>query len=448
MNRKTLVKRQWTFDCRYGTWSYPIPVFLLTGFFGLFSIADGDEIKLRRGGSFEATVVKSPEDNNGNYEFRLSNGAVIQVAKREVDSIVSPQSTEANYQAELSNHDLSTVEGHLEMVEWCQKQNLRIQKVKHLRRVVEIDPDNEQARRLLGYTRHIVTGKWVLRDEYYQSIGYVRDGTTMRLPQAQKVEQEEKNHKAAVIEWKGKIPRLITLLRNQRKFAEAKEELESIDDVKAIPVLVDTYEKLSRKKQISDFDRQVKSMLMGILAKFDILSAKLFLVNVALNEPDDVMQEDAKQILQKKHAKWTAEYLISRLNRIPPTSTGLIPDREAIAIRNFIGRAATILQELNTDTDEAILPLINLISINRVLLPLAQPKKGGLGGASFDSNGGVGMSQGSKKPEPRPVTIRIEPARVALIKMTEQRFDYDKKSWLNWYLSNTLPTKIDLRRLD
>ena len=408
-----------------------------------------DEIKLRRGGSLSGKVVKKPEANNGFYEIELSSGASIQIAKREVDSIVKPQFTVTAYQAELANHDLATVQGHMEMVDWCTKNKLRLQKSKHLRQVIELDPEHEQARRLLGYTRHILSGKWVLRDEYYQSIGYVRDGSAMRLPQAQRVEQEERKHRDALNAWKGKIPRLITLLKNQRKFAEAKQELQEIDDVKAIPVMIDYYKRIAKKRQQNEFDRQVKSMLMGIISKFDILSARLFLVDAALNEPDDVLQDEAEQYLRRKHAQWTADYLIARLNRIPPSSNTMIHDRDAFALQNFINRAAVLLENLeDADVSESILPLINVIYVKRILVPLSPQKKGGLGGATFDSNGGVGMNQGSKKPEPRPVEIRNGVALTVLKNLTERQIQYDKSQWLSWYLSRTLPTKIDLRRLD
>lgn len=425
-------------------WSCLIPLLL----FAFSARLSAEEIKLRRGGSFEAKILKTPEQNDGKYELQLANGSVLQIDKREVDSIVKPQSSEAEYQLELKRHNLTTVQGHLEMSDWCQKNKLRVQKVKHLRKIVELDPDHEHARRLLGYTRHLTSGQWVLRDEYYQSIGYVRDGASMRLPASRQVESESQKHRDALNEWKGKIPRYITLLKNQRRFAEAKQSLESIEDVKAIPVLMDQFQRLSKKKNVSDFDREVKSLLVSIIAKFDILSAKLFLVDRALNEPDDLLRDDAFQVLRKKHARWTAEYLIGRLKRIPPETKEMIPDREAIALRDFIGRAAEMLEKLEVDVSEAVLPLINLIYVKRVLLPLAIPQKGGLGGASFGKDGSMSMNQGSKKPQPRPVTIQIEPARVVLIGLTEQRFDYDKKAWLDWFLSQTLPTQIDLRRLD
>lgn len=407
-----------------------------------------DEIKLRRGGSLKGIIQKTPEENGGYYEILLETGGLLKLLKNEVDSVVAPQSSTESYQAELKKHDLSSVEGHLNLAKWCQENKLRVQKTKHLRKVIELDPDQSAARRLLGYTRHLHTGKWVLRDEYYQSIGYVGNGTTMRLPAALLVESEQKKHRDAVIQWKGKIPRLITLLKNPRKFAEAKSELEEIEDVKSIAVLIDIYTKTGKKKQFSQFDRETRSLLMSIIAKFEILSAKAFLVNVALYEMDDVLQDEALRVLKSKHAPWTAEYLIARLNRIPPALTTMIHDRQAAEQLEFIGRAAAILQELETDVSEAILPLINLVYINRVLVPVAQPKRGGLGGATFSKNGGVGLNQGSEKPKPRAVQIEVELARIALVKLTEQRLGYNKGAWLDWYLSKSIPPRVDLRRLD
>lgn len=407
-----------------------------------------DEIRLIRGGSYKGQVIKEPSENNGFYEFKLENGGILKIAKNEVDKVARPQSSNASYREELAKHDVSTAEGNLAIAEWCQKNDLRVLREKHLRKVVEIDPNNTKARRHLGYTRHVLTGKWVVRDEYFHSIGYVGRGTTMRLPAAVIVEAENKKHRDAVIQWKGKIPRLIKLLKNPRRFAEAKTELEEIDDVKAIPVLIDIYSKTGKRGSAVEFDRDVKSLLMSIVAKMDILSAKSFLVQVAMFERDDVLQDEAAQILKKKYPQWTADYLIARLNSIPATIHSMTDERAVVRDRDFIARAAVILRELEADTSESILPLINLISINRILPPAASPKKGGLGGASFGKDGSVAMNQGGEKPKARPVNIRIEQARVALIGMTEQRFDYNKAAWLSWYLNRTLPQVIDLRRMD
>lgn len=430
---------------------------ILLGFFfagvlysGVGRSAIGDEIKLRRGGSLTGKIVKSPDENGGFYEIQLDNGAVLKIAKREVDTILAPQAAVQSYQEELGKHDLATVEGQMEMVRWCQANKLRVQKTKHLRAVIGLDPDHEEARRLLGYTRHRLTGKWVLREEYYQSIGYIRSGTAMRLPQGKLVEEEEAKHRQAVIGWRTNINRWVTLLKNPRRFAEAKQELTAIKDPKAIPAITDLYERLSKKRTRTDFDRQVQGLLIEIVSRIDILSARLFLANIALADPDPDLRDEAERILVEKEPSWLASYLISRLNRIMPSSSVMVPDGVVVAERDFISRAAVILKELSekTDVSEAILPLIRLVYIQRILPPLAAPKKGGLGGASFSKDGGIAMNQGKQPTKPRNIQIGIEQAKTTLIKLTEQRYEYDKEAWLRWYLSRTLPQQVDLRRLD
>ncbi|MEC9093059.1 MAG: hypothetical protein VX438_10165 [Planctomycetota bacterium] len=415
---------------------------------GIGFVVRADEIKLRRGGVIHGTVQKTPDSNNGFYQILLDGGGLLKLAAKEVDSVVAPQASQADYQAEAAAHDLETVQGHLDLAEWCLEKKLRIQRSKHLRKVIQLEPNHESARRLLGYTRHLRTGKWVLRDEYYQSIGYVGSGTTMRLPAGLLVESEQKKHREALNQWKTQVPRLITFLKNPRKSEQARADLQAIDDLKAIEVLVDTYQKLGQRSVSTAFDRDLRSLVMNVIAKFDILSAKSFLLNVGLFERDDVLQDEALQILKAKHAVWATEYLVARLNRIPPVLKSLVNDATAIEHRDFISRAAIVLGQLETDASEAILPLINLVYINRVLVPLAPAKRGGLGGATFSKNGGVGMNQGSEKPVPRPVRIEIEAARIALVQLTEQRLGYNKTAWLDWYLSRTIPPRVDLRRLD
>ena len=429
--------------------------FLLAGPFLLatFSTAiqgdvRADVIELRRGGSHEGKILRQPEENGGFYEIELANGGILRIDKREVERVVQPQSSVSVYQSELANHDLATVAGQMEMVKWCQEQRLRVQKAKHLRKIIEIDPDHEAARRLLGYTRHIVTGKWVVREEYYQSIGYVGQGASMRLPAGLLVDNEKKKHAEAVRDWNVRINRLLTLLKNQRKFAEAKAELEGIEDPKAIPVLISNYQKIGKRGTLSDFDREVKSMILNLVGRFDILSARSFLVEVALFEPNDVLQDEAERLVKSGFAEWAAEYLVARLKRIRPTIVEMVPDAMAVRDRDFVARAAVILKGLETDTSEAVLPLINLVVLERLLPPLKPQKKGGLGGASFGKDGGVAMNQGSEKPKPRPIRIDMVTVQTVLTGMTEQRFGNDKNSWLQWYLSRTLPGTVDLRRLD
>lgn len=409
--------------------------------------ATADEIQLRRGGSLFGTVSKSPESNGGFYEIQLDSGGLIKISKSEVDRVVAAQSSRESYQEKAATLNLNTIEGQMQIQEWCRDNKLRVQREKHLRKILEMDPEHKTARELLGYVRHLHTNKWVNREEYFQSIGYVRFGTSMQLPLAGKISEEKKTHDKAQDQWKSKLSIWIRLLKNPQKFAEAKANIEGIKDQKAIAALIDKYNSLGARR-LNETDRQIKSILMETLAGFDVLSAKSFLVGQAISQPDDVLRDEAEMYLKRKYAAWTADYLTNYLTGIAPSDRLERTDRSVLAETDQVNRIATILKDLETDVSESILPLINVLTLDRVLMPSAAPPKGGLGGATFDSNGGASMSQGSSKPKKRPVHIENTAVQIALSNITSQRLGFNKRAWLEWYLNRTLPAQVDLRRLD
>ena len=412
-----------------------------------------DTLVLLRGGEFEGTVTKEPDTNGGFYEFKLDSGVLMKINKSEVDRIVVPQESLASYQAELARVKPVDVAGHITMAEWCGANRLRRQQEYHRRKIIELDPNHRETRLLLGYSWNAKLSKWVVRDEFLQSIGYVRVGRNMRLPIAEQIANKQKEHKSSLLKWESDINRWLTLLNNERKFAEAKKNLEEIEDVTAVPVLIKKFEQRSKQKarsRLTGADRDVLVFLMERIASFDILSAKSFLVNQALSQSNETLRDEAELHLKQKHPEWTANYLINYFKGISAQILTPINERELAGEQNRIARAAILLRNLEVDISQATLPLINVLWVNRVLPPGAAPKKGIGGPIGFSNQGGIGngMSMGSEKQKAKGVQIPNDEVLITLRQMTEQRFSFDKSQWINWYTSDTLPPLVDLRRLD
>ena len=64
-----------------------------------------------------------------------------------------------------------TVQGQLQMSDWCRDHNLPAQRKKHLERVLQLDPDQAEARRLLNYRK--VKEKWMTLEEEMADQGKV-----------------------------------------------------------------------------------------------------------------------------------------------------------------------------------------------------------------------------------------------------------------------------------
>lgn len=428
---------------------------LLLGAFMLLLEApvSADTLVLLRGGELEGTVTKEPDANGGFYEFKLDSGVMMKIKKSEVDRIVVPQESLASYQAELARVKPADVAGHLAMAEWCSVNRLRTQQERHRRKVIELEPNHRETRLLLGYSWNAKLSKWVVRDEFLQSIGYVRVGRNMRLPIAEQIATKQREHKSSLLKWEADINRWLTLLNNERKFAEAKKSLEEIQDVTAVPILIKKFEQRLRQKarsRLTPVDRDVLVFLMERIASFDILSAKSFLVNQALTQSNETLRDEAELHLKQKYPEWTANYLINYFSGISAQILTPIAERELVGERNRIARAAILLRNLEADISQAVLPLINVLWVNRVLPPGAAPKKGIGGPIGFSNQGGIGngMSMGSEKQKAQGVQVANEEVQITLRQMTGKRFSFDKSEWINWYVSDTLPPVVDLRRLD
>ena len=70
------------------------------------------------------------------------------------------------------------------------ERQLREQREIHLERIIELQPDHEQARSVLGYQRK--DGKWITRDELMVKRGYVKGPRGWELPQEVKLREERR----------------------------------------------------------------------------------------------------------------------------------------------------------------------------------------------------------------------------------------------------------------
>jgi hypothetical protein len=75
------------------------------------------------------------------------------------------------YETRLRQLD-NTVTAHWDLAAWCRTKGLTAQREFHLQRVIDLDPDHEQAHLALGHTWK--DGGWVDMDEYMAARGYVK----------------------------------------------------------------------------------------------------------------------------------------------------------------------------------------------------------------------------------------------------------------------------------
>lgn len=125
-----------------------------------------------------------------------------------------------------------TVAGHRRLGIWCDQRRLKGQARAHLLRVLELSPDDPEARERLGYRR--VAGAWLTRDETWQAHARARQ---MQQGRAQ---------------WGPKLLRVHYGLqrRSQKEQQKARALCLAIDDPAAIPVIESVLTRSSEREAL------------------------------------------------------------------------------------------------------------------------------------------------------------------------------------------------------
>ena len=306
-----------------------------------------------------------------------------------------------------------TPEGQWALAEWCAEHRLHTQREQHLMRVIELDPDHEDARRALDHTK--VDGRWTTEDEIMRERGYQRYRGRWRLPQEIEILERHQARETAEAEWFAKVNRWRNWLGGDRTH-EARALLASIDDPLAVRALA---------RALADESRyQVRLLLMESLARIGTPAALQDLAVRATADPiEDVRLAAIEHLSKTPHPDITG-YFVARLR-----------DRD----NRVVNRAAVALGRLN---DPAAVPaLIHALITSHTFQ--VNPNAGQMS-VGFGS-GGTGLSTGGG---PRNVSVQRSNAAVldALTAITGMRFGFDQRAWQTWYASSQRSESIDLRR--
>ena len=181
--------------------------------------AAGEVFLLRSGGRIEGELVNADEKPRTSYVISLPNGGQVTLDAAVVEKVQPVPPELAEYEKVRRQYP-DTVQGQLQMADWCRDHNLTAQRKTHLERVLQLDPDQAEARRLLGYRK--VKDKWMTLEEEMADKGNVkRDGKWMTQAEAELHDSREKQLKAERA-WKKKISQWRTWLDGNR--AERAEQ--------------------------------------------------------------------------------------------------------------------------------------------------------------------------------------------------------------------------------
>jgi hypothetical protein len=370
----------------------------LAGLSLFFAPARADIFLLESGGQIEGEWLNSHEQPLTKYAIRRGD-VKLALSLDQVREAIRQSPDELEYQRRAAMAP-DTTEAQWELAEWCRKKTLARQRELHLQRIVELDPNHQQARFALGY--QFLKGEWVLRSDARRQAGYEFYRGKWRTPQDIEILEGRSRSELAEKEWLSRLRRWRRDLDDRDKHRMALQSLSSIKD----PVAVRPIGEYFAKERV----RGVKTLYADVLATINTREAIGVLVQRALEDNDEEV----------------FFYCVDKLAQLKPPHVG---DAFVAALKDNdnakVNRAATALARLQDRS--AITPLIEaLVTTHTKVVDTGEYTTAGFG------NGTTALQKGDGR-QTLVFHVYNQPALDALSKLTGADFGFEKQAWTTWY---------------
>jgi hypothetical protein len=383
--------------------------------------ASAEVLVLADGGRVAGELMNPHEVPRRQYVVRVADGATLTFDAAQVQKLLHTRPEEAEYERICPTY-ADTAAAQWELAQWCREHKLSAEREVHLRRVIELDPDNVEARRALGYSK--IGGQWTTQAEAMIKRGYVRYKGQWKTPQEVEIAKNKHKLELAQQEWFQKLKRWRGWLGSDRD-QQARDNIQAIDDPLAAKALTMGLR--------DEGDPRVRMMYVECLAKFDTFEAAMALAVATMSDPVEEVRLSCLDHLQAKKRPEVVAYFVSKLSYKKSTNDQI----------NLAGFALGRMKD-----PSAIGPLIEaLVTVHK--FKIEKPGGDNATSATFGSapgQHGTGMSAGGG-PTYISKTFTNQAVLDALIALTGQNFNFDKVAWKDWYASQKKPPKqIDARR--
>ncbi|WP_164103550.1 HEAT repeat domain-containing protein [Candidatus Laterigemmans baculatus] len=382
------------------------------------SVAAEATAALRHGGSLSGEIAEYRNEQVRGQLIRVGPGLMLALPEVEFRKIDDDQEVLAEYRRR-ADAVAETAEAHWELSRWCNAQRLYAQKHRHLRYVLELDPDHGPARQELDYEP--TADGWVKRTALRRERGMLRDGGEWRFAEEVSMLRTEKDNELARKNWIRELARLRTqVLRGGHRGAEALQELQAINDPLADTAIA---RELLSGKPSGLFRRE---MWIEILARLRTPTAVEALTQTAMNDASPTIRDLCFEHLREYGRYRAIGYFISKLD-----------SKDNRVVR----RAGRALIELNDP--EIALQLVDALKTKHreVIAPRNDTN------VAMTPNGGGGMQMGGK---PKVIDRYLNNPEVltALLEIVPEgvNYQYDQDAWRVYFANRLAPSPGDLRR--
>lgn len=377
--------------------SFLQPIALII-FLSVSKAAYADIFILESGGQIQGELLNRDEQPRIKYVVRCGV-ATINLPLDQVRETIRQSPAELEY-ARKAPATADIIEAQWELAEWCRKNALARQRETHLRRIIALDPNHQQARFALGY--QFLKGEWISRSDARRNEGYEFYHGKWRTPQEIEILEGRSRSELAEKEWLGRLKKWRRDLDDRDKSKLAYTSIATIDDPIAVGPIGQYFAR--------EHTRNVKYLYADVLAKIKTGEAVNVLVERALADDDEEV----------------FYYCVKKLVEVKPPR---VADPFIVALKDNANRkvlrAATALSQLQDKT--AISPLIEaLITTHSQVIDTGEFTTAGFGssGAALAKGDGLAMNV---------IHAHNQPVLDTLSKLTGADFGFDKRAWRIWY---------------
>lgn len=365
--------------------------------------AKADLFLLRSGGQIEGEWLNREEQPLTAYRVKTAQGVVVQLQTTDVRETIHQSPEQLAYER-LAPTAADTVDGHWQLAEWCRKNGLSAQRSIHLRRIIELDTNHQEARRALGYT--FIDGQWKTQDQFRREEGYEYYKGRWRTAQEIEILETRAKHHLAEREWLARLRRYRLNMNDRTKAQSAVEAVRAIDD----PVAVRPLAGLLSGERV----RHIKFLYVDVLASIDTADSAQALVYASLNDRDEEIFHYCVKRLVEMQQRGIVESYVEALKDTR---------------NDRVNKAAMALARLNDLS--AVSPLIDaLITTHTSVTP---PRFGGEATAISFGSGGSSMVQ-NDGPKVQISRVHNQPVLDTLTRLSGgSNFGFDQRAWRYWY---------------
>ena len=385
-----------------------------------------DKIKLRSGAELRVKIIDTPKINNRSHVlFKTESGATVQMERTRISNLLKADEANEAYARHLKTRQ-ETVAWHREIIDWCKSQpkgrlKFRDEIRYHLEMILQIDPQDLKARKLLGYER-VGQGQWMLEDLLFDRYGYQRDGATVTPKLFERIDQGDQQADVA----SGAFKKQLKLwLKDVKKGRGSRRDLKQRLFQLCTPQTANfIFEEHAREEKRN----QVRSLYVEAFGASPSNASTRALVHFSVNDPVEEIRELAGTLLQQP--EFDQRRAMERMSEFLGSTNNGVINSSAQAIRELVSDD----DSQRTQLRDVMLRLTDALVTTHVV-PIAGARRPGGFELNQNSLGGTSFTAGDE-PQTENRTLQNGSVLSALKKLTGEDFGYNEKRWEQYFIEN------------